>query len=257
MPETGLSSSEGLEMGMRARQGRKLLGEGGQHPVPSSHHCALFNLHNCVSRARRISLHFEFPAFCRLTSRELLFETRLLLWSLQKRNLCPISMCPGLSVGSQRQGSCFKGTWAIEMQTGMPNTRLGLGLVRHDYSSWEELLSQKLHNNHLCVRRSKDQLVTCSAGADFSAEIVLIMARTTSLTQICRGFGFIEQAPNSQSSFLPLLLLLPYCANPGFCPSPSFLAAGPDHMPSLSSRARSHALVCMRETWEEGWKPEK
>lgn len=151
-------------MGMRARQGRKLPGEGGQHPVPSSHHCALFNLHNCASGARRISLHFEFPAFCRFASRELLFETRLLLWGLQKRNLCPISMCPGLSAGSQRQGSRFKGTWAIEIQRGMPNTRLVLGLVRHDYGSREELPSQKRHNNHLCVRQSEDQLVTCSAG---------------------------------------------------------------------------------------------
>lgn len=164
MSETGLSSCEGLEMGMRAGQGRKLPGEGGQHPVSSSHHCALFNLHNCVSRAQRISLHFEFPAFCRLASRGLLFETRLSLWTLQKRKPCPISMCPGLSAGSQRQGSCFKGTWAIEMQRGMPNTQLGLGLARLDYCSWEELLSQKPHDNHLCVWQSKDQLVTCSAG---------------------------------------------------------------------------------------------
>lgn len=107
MPETSLNSCEGLEMGMRARQGRKLPREGEQNPVSSSHHCALFNLHNCVSRAQRISLHFEFPAFCRLASQEL-FETLPLLWSLQKRNPCSISMCPGCSVGSQCQGSHFK-----------------------------------------------------------------------------------------------------------------------------------------------------
>lgn len=135
MPENILSSCEGLRTGVRARQGRKLPGEGGQHPVPSSHHCALFDLHNCVSRARRISLHFEFPAFCRLASQGLLFETWLLLQSLQKRNPCPISICPGPSVGSQHQGSCSKGTEAIEMQRGMPNTRRGLGLVRLDYCS--------------------------------------------------------------------------------------------------------------------------
>lgn len=46
--------------------------------------------------------------------------------------------------------------------------------------------------------------------ADSSAEIVLIMSCTMSLAQICRGFGFIEQSPDSQSSFLHLLLLLSY-----------------------------------------------
>lgn len=137
--------------------------EGEQNPVPSSHHCALFNLYNCVSRALCISLHFEFPAFCRLASQKL-FETLPLLWSLQKRNPCSISMCPGRSVGSQCQGSHVKETWAIEMQRSMPWTWLGLGLVRQDYSSGEELLSQKPHNNHLCVVHSKYQLMTCSAG---------------------------------------------------------------------------------------------
>lgn len=46
--------------------------------------------------------------------------------------------------------------------------------------------------------------------ADFSTEIVLITDCTMPLTQICRGFGFIEQAPNSQRSLLLLLLLLSF-----------------------------------------------
>lgn len=72
-------------------------------------------------------------------------------------------MCSVLSKNSQRQGSCFKGMWAIEMHKGMPNTPLGLELVRSDYCSGEELQSQKPQDNHFCTWQSKNQLVTCSA----------------------------------------------------------------------------------------------
>lgn len=54
-------------------------GRAGQHPVPSSHHCALFGRHNCVSRAGRISLHFKFPAFCHFASQGLQLKAQLSL----------------------------------------------------------------------------------------------------------------------------------------------------------------------------------